>query len=190
MTLRKFEVWYNDDNLRLLQRLDKVRSLALTFTCIIVSHRCVRSMACAMGYLFSIQNRNATGFAVRLLSRQAPTASWGTDANSRMYTGATTYHNFKAWAVGKPHERFLAPPTEDETMNKFKSTFDNIKNNGFDFSFLKTLQDRLEDGRRRAGSAPDAAKEGTGGNSAFAFYGGVLTPKARPGVCSKRPKRG
>lgn len=23
MTLRKFEVWYNDDNLRLLQRLDK-----------------------------------------------------------------------------------------------------------------------------------------------------------------------
>lgn len=25
MTLRKFEVWYNDDNLRLLQRLDKVR---------------------------------------------------------------------------------------------------------------------------------------------------------------------
>lgn len=25
MGLRKFEVWYNDDNLRLLQRLDKVR---------------------------------------------------------------------------------------------------------------------------------------------------------------------
>lgn len=24
MSLRKFEVWYNDDNLRLLQRLDKV----------------------------------------------------------------------------------------------------------------------------------------------------------------------
>lgn len=30
MTLRKFEVWYNDDNLRLLQRLDKVRATRIT----------------------------------------------------------------------------------------------------------------------------------------------------------------
>ncbi|KAI0564497.1 Thioredoxin-like protein [Gracilaria domingensis] len=103
MTLRKFEVWYNDDNLRLLQKLD-------------------RDGVC-----------NGVPFFYSKVKRD-----W--------ICGATIYPNFKAWALGKPHERFLSPPTEDsEVMGQFKGFFDRIKNTGF-----QTLRDRMEAGKRLA----------------------------------------
>lgn len=71
-------------------------------------------------------------------------------------------------------------------IGQFKGVIDKIKTTG-----IKGVMERFEAGRRLAGSAPESEKEkdsGKGGSSAFAFYGGVLTPRARPGVCARRPQ--
>ncbi len=90
----------------------------------------------------------------------------------------------KAWALGKPHERFLSPPTEEsEVMGQFKGVFDRIKTTGFE-----AIQKRFEAGRRLAGSNPDGKESSASAKKtgAFAFYGGVLIPKQRPGTCALR----
>lgn len=144
MSLRKFEVWYNDDNLRLLQRLDKDGSC------------------------------NGVPFYFNKKSR-----SW--------VCGATTYPNFKAWALGRPHERFLSPPSEDSTevVDQFKGFFDRIRNTGFD-----AIRKRLEAGKRLAGEeSQSTSPSGTSAKApgAFNFYSGVLIPK-KPGAfaCSRQ----
>lgn len=144
LTLRKFEVWYNDDNLRLLQRLDK------------------DGVCNGVPFFYSKVKRD-----------------W--------ICGATIYPNFKAWALGKPHERFMSPPTEDsEVMGQFKGFFDRIKNTGFD-----AIRKRMEAGKRLAGedaktTAPVASKQG-----AFSFYGGVMLPKSAtmPMTCARQIPR-
>ena len=136
MTLRKFEVWYNDDNLRLLQRLDK-------------------DGVC-----------NGVPFFYSKIKRD-----W--------ICGATIYPNFKAWALGKPHERFLSPPTEEsEVMGQFKGFFDRIKSTGLD-----AVRQRMEAGKRLAGEQNKATTSQTSGNGAFSFYGGVLMPKSFTSKC-------
>lgn len=159
MTLRKFEVWYNDDNLRLLQRLDK------------------DGLCNGVPFFYSKVKRD-----------------W--------ICGATTYPNFKAWALNKPHERFLAPPTEEsEVMGQFKGFFDKIKTEGF-----QRMRERMERGKRLAGEQPkENAKSAKAGafvtnpsdtktraasqaiSSAFDSYGGVLLPK-RHATCVTRPR--
>lgn len=114
--------------------------------------------------------------------------------------GATIYPNFKAWALGKPHERFLSPPTEDsEVMGQFKGVFDRIKTSGFE-----AIRQRFEAGRRLAGSSPGDdkntatdSKSPKGANKfankvdknvrkgAFAFYGGALTPTQNTATCAR-----
>jgi hypothetical protein len=161
MTLRKFEVWYNDDNLRLLQRLD-------------------RDGVC-----------NGVPFFYSKVKRD-----W--------ICGATIYPNFKAWALNKPHERFLAPPTEEsEVVGQFKGIFDRIKTEGF-----QKMRERMEAGKKRAGEMPPEkkarAKAGAFiGNanlpaatastvarrsnaSAFDAYAGVMMPASRA-TCGRRP---
>lgn len=160
MTLRKFEVWYNDDNLRLLQRLDK------------------DGLCNGVPFFYSKIKRD-----------------W--------ICGATIYPNFKAWALGKPHERFLAPPTEEsEVVGQFKGFFDKIKTEGF-----QKMRERMEAGKRLAGEAPSsngrASKSGAFipsahpskapaqsrvSSSAFDSYAGVMLPKRRH-TCSLRPDR-
>lgn len=141
MTLRKFEVWYNDDNLRLLQRLDK------------------DGVCNGVPFFYSKQSRD-----------------W--------ICGATIYPNFKAWALGKPHERFLSPPSEEsEVMGRFKGMFDKVKTGGLD-----AIQERFEAGKRLAGSGPEHEKSDKGNGSAFAFYGGMLTPRRRTATCAVRKK--
>lgn len=155
MTLRKFEVWYNDDNLRLLQRLD-------------------RDGVCnGVPFFYSKTKRD-----------------W--------ICGATIYPNFKAWALNKPHERFLAPPTdESETVGQFKGIFDRVKTEGF-----QKMRQRMEAGKKRAGEMPEAKAKaaafvGNSGSlpgvsgaasnsSAFDSYSGVMMP-ARRATCSLRP---
>lgn len=98
--------------------------------------------------------------------------------------GATIYPNFKAWALGKPHERFLSPPSEDsEVMGQFKGVFDRIKSTGFG-----AVKERFEAGRRLAGSSPEGndSPASSDKKGAFAYYGGVLTPKRRPATCALR----
>lgn len=161
MTLRKFEVWYNDDNLRLLQKLDK------------------DGLCMGVPFFYSKIKRD-----------------W--------ICGATMYPNFKAWALGKPHERFLAPPTEEsEVVGQFKGFFDRIKTDGF-----QKMRQRMEAGKKRAGEMPQqngngaTAKAGAfvrsevaartpsvavrGNSSAFDAYAGVMVP-ARSNVCAIRP---
>lgn len=162
MTLRKFEVWYNDDNLRLLQRLDK-------------------DGVC-----------NGVPFFYSKIKRD-----W--------ICGATIYPNFKAWALNKPHERFLAPPTEEsEVVGQFKGIFDRIKTEGF-----QKMRERMEAGRKRAGEMPPGTKEKQPAKagafvdspslqpqalpstrrsnaSAFDSYTGVMMPTSRA-TCSRRP---
>lgn len=160
MTLRKFEVWYNDDNLRLLQRLD-------------------RDGVC-----------NGVPFFYSKVKRD-----W--------ICGATIYPNFKAWALNKPHERFLAPPTdESETVGQFKGIFDRVKTEGF-----QKMRERMEAGKKRAGEMPVAkpakagafvptktnlpgvAPAGAAANaSAFDSYSGVMMP-SRSATCALRPAR-
>lgn len=143
MTLRKFEVWYNDDNLRLLQRLDK------------------DGVCNGVPFFYSKVKRD-----------------W--------ICGATIYPNFKAWALNKPHERFLSPPTEDsEVMGQFKGFFDRIRNTGFD-----TIRKRMEAGKRLAGEGNKATTATTGkSGGAFASYTGVLLPNAAVGriTCARKP---
>mmetsp|Transcript_8084 Transcript_8084/g.14639 ORF Transcript_8084/g.14639 Transcript_8084/m.14639 type:complete len:193 (+) Transcript_8084:81-659(+) len=100
--MRRFEVWYNDDNLRLLQKLDKEGSCG--------------------GVPFFYNKR----------SRE-----W--------ICGATTYPNFKAWALGQPSERFLPPPKEEEegkedtsTMGQIRSFIDRIRKEG-----MERMQSRM-----------------------------------------------
>ncbi len=69
MTLRKFEVWYNDDNLRLLQRLDKVRFFLLSISLHSNHYRAIRVLprqrtAFVMVFHSSTRKLRATGFAV------------------------------------------------------------------------------------------------------------------------------
>jgi hypothetical protein len=150
MTLRKFEVWYNDDNLRLLQRLDK------------------DGLCNGVPFFYSKIKRD-----------------W--------ICGATIYPNFKAWAVGKPHERFLAPPTEEsEVMGQFKGLFDRIKTEGF-----QKMRERMEAGKKAAGEMPRLPKGKTPNGafvsspslaphslSAFDAYSGVLIPARRSNTCA------
>lgn len=143
MTLRKFEVWYNDDNLRLLQRLDK-------------------DGVC-----------NGVPFFYSKIKRD-----W--------ICGATIYPNFKAWALGKPHERFLSPPTDDsEVMGQFKGFFDRIKSTGFE-----AMRKRVEAGKKLAGddvkSTTGTTPRGKRDKGAFASYQGVLLPKTTTAVCARR----
>lgn len=92
LTTRKFEVWYNDDNLRLLQRLD-------------------RDAACGgVPFYYNMKTRG-----------------W--------VCGATTYTNFKAFALGKHHERFLPPPPKEEApqvFQKFRGVFDKLRTEGME----------------------------------------------------------
>lgn len=137
MTLRKFEVWYNDDNLRLLQRLDK------------------DGVCNGVPFFYSKMKRD-----------------W--------ICGATTYPNFKAWALGKPHERFLSPPSEEsEVMGQFKGLFDRLKSTGLD-----AVRKRMEAGKRLAGEGAKG-KDNVGGG-AFAFYEGVLRPNREALKCRRR----
>lgn len=161
MTLRKFEVWYNDDNLRLLQKLDK------------------DGMCMGVPFFYSKIKRD-----------------W--------ICGATIYPNFKAWALGKPHERFLAPPTEEsEVVGQFRGFFDRIKTDGF-----QKMRQRMEAGKKRAGEMPQQDGSGTPAKagafvrsegaipslgvtrranaSAFDAYSGVMQP-SRANTCTLRP---
>jgi thiol-disulfide isomerase/thioredoxin len=155
MTLRKFEVWYNDDNQRLLQRLDK------------------DGLCNGVPFFYSKIKRD-----------------W--------ICGATIYPNFKAWALGKPHDRFLAPPTEEsEVMGQFKGIFDKIKTEGF-----QKMRERMEAGKKRAGEmpgaggkqttkagafvAPRAESDAPRTSSAFDAYSGVLMPSLRGNKCASR----
>jgi hypothetical protein len=153
MTLRKFEVWYNDDNLRLLQRLDK------------------DGLCNGVPFFYSKIKRD-----------------W--------ICGATIYPNFKAWASGKSHERFLAPPTEEsEVMGQFKGIFDRIKTEGF-----QKMRERMEAGKKAAGEMPGIPKAKSGAfiaapstaaaparTSAFDAYAGILIPTRRPNTCAVFP---
>lgn len=139
MTLRKFEVWYNDDNLRLLQKLDK------------------DGVCNGVPFFYSKVKRD-----------------W--------ICGATIYPNFKAWALGKPHERFLSPPMdESEMIGQFKGIFDRLKKTG-----IGKIKERFEAGRKLAGSPPDEKKSNGKNNGAFSFYEGVLMPKPRAGTCPQK----
>lgn len=75
--------------------------------------------------------------------------------------GATTYPNFKAWATGAPHERFLPPPKEEENtrLGAAQSFFARIR---------ETAMERMSvrEGGAAAASAADsttAGGEGAGG---------------------------
>ena len=105
--------------------------------------------------------------------------------STNIFAGATIYPNFKAWALGKPHERFLSPPSEEsEVMGRFKGVFDKVKTGG-----LEAVQKRFEAGRRLAGSSgDDDGKTEKDNNSAFAFYGGVMMPKRRAALCARKPR--
>jgi thiol-disulfide isomerase/thioredoxin len=153
MTLRKFEVWYNDDNQRLLQRLDK------------------DGLCNGVPFFYSKIKRD-----------------W--------ICGATIYPNFKAWALGKPHDRFLAPPTEEsEVMGQFKGIFDKIKTEGF-----QKMRERMEAGKKKAGELPGGKQSSKSGafvpprpvadipkaTSAFDAYSGVLMPSLRARTCARR----
>jgi len=96
--IRRFEVWYNEDNIRLLQKVDK-------------------GGACG-GVPFFYNKK---------------TRSW--------ICGATPYQNLKAWALGKPHERFLPPPKEEtEYMDGIVGWFDKIREEG-----IKRMNRRTEE---------------------------------------------
>jgi hypothetical protein len=97
LPIRRFEVWYNDENLRLLQKLDKGGSCG--------------------GVPFFYNKK---------------TRSW--------ICGATTYPNLKAWALGKPHERFLPPPKDDtEYIQGVRGWFERLREEG-----IKRMQQRTE----------------------------------------------
>jgi hypothetical protein len=97
MPIRRFEVWYNDENLRLLQKLDKGGSCG--------------------GVPFFYNKK---------------TRSW--------ICGATTYPNLKAWALGKPHERFLPPPKDEtEYIQGVRGWFERLREEG-----IKRMQQRTE----------------------------------------------
>nr|UXY86968.1 thioredoxin family protein [Cryptomonas paramecium] len=86
--VRRFEVWYNDENVKLLQKFDK------------------DEMCGGVPFFYNKKTR-----------------SW--------ICGATTYPNLKAWALGKPHERFLPPPkNEPEYMQGLKGWLDKLRNEG------------------------------------------------------------
>lgn len=118
LTLRGFEVWFNQSNLKLLSMLDK-------------------DGACG-GVPFYFNKK---------------TRGW--------ICGATTYPNFKAWATGAPHERFLPPPKEEENtrLGAAQSFFARIR---------ETAMERMSvrEGGAAAASAADsttAGGEGAGG---------------------------
>jgi thiol-disulfide isomerase/thioredoxin len=97
LPIRRFEVWYNDENAKLLQKLDK-------------------GGACG-GVPFFYNKK---------------TRSW--------ICGATTYPNLKAWATGKPHERFLPPPKEEtEYFEGMRGWFERLRNEG-----IKRMEQRTE----------------------------------------------
>mmetsp|Transcript_896 Transcript_896/g.1941 ORF Transcript_896/g.1941 Transcript_896/m.1941 type:complete len:166 (-) Transcript_896:225-722(-) len=109
LATRKFEVWYNDDNLRLLQRLD-------------------RDSACGgVPFFYNMKTRG-----------------W--------VCGATTYSNFKAFAQGRPHERFLPPPPKEEppkVLEKFRGAFERLKNEG-----MERMQKRTDETGEKNGPMP------------------------------------
>ena len=95
--IRRFEVWYNQENAKLLQNLDKLG---------------------ACGGVPYFYNKK--------------TGSW--------ICGATTYANLKAWASGKPHERFLPPPKEDtEYIQGIRGWLEKIRDEG-----VKRMKTRIE----------------------------------------------
>jgi len=54
--------------------------------------------------------------------------------------GATTYPNLKAWAYGKPHERFLPPPKEEtEYIQGIRGWLEKLRDEG-----IKRMQKRTE----------------------------------------------
>ncbi|AFP65508.1 hypothetical protein CMESO_341 (nucleomorph) [Chroomonas mesostigmatica CCMP1168] len=61
--------------------------------------------------------------------------------------GATTLPNLKAWATGKPHERFLPPPKEEfDVMSEIIDFYNKLRKEEIDYvkeilEFLKKLQD-------------------------------------------------
>ncbi|KAJ8907658.1 hypothetical protein NDN08_007767 [Rhodosorus marinus] len=101
--IRRFEVWSNEDNFRVLQRLDQ---------------------GSACGGVPYFYNKHTRGWIC----------------------GATTYQNFRNWALGYSYERFLPPPNvEDKKDGKkasapgimgifesVKSFFETVKTEGLD----------------------------------------------------------
>nr|UXY87432.1 CPARA_3gp387 [Cryptomonas sp.] len=95
--VRRFEVWYNEENIKLLHKLDK-------------------GGACG-GVPFFYNKK---------------TRSW--------ICGATTYPNLKAWALGKPHERFLPPPKEEtEYIQGLRGWLERLRDQG-----IKRMQKRTD----------------------------------------------
>jgi len=90
--------------------------------------------------------------------------------------GATTYPNFKAWATGAPHERFLPPPKEEENtrLGAAQSFFTRLR---------ETAMERMStrEGGGAADGAAGAAAADAAASSSGAGAGGAGAPKmSRP----------
>eukprot|EP00188_Purpureofilum_apyrenoidigerum_P003377 Plantae.Rhodophyta-Purpureofilum_apyrenoidigerum.ctg3506.p2 GENE.Plantae.Rhodophyta-Purpureofilum_apyrenoidigerum.ctg3506~~Plantae.Rhodophyta-Purpureofilum_apyrenoidigerum.ctg3506.p2 ORF type:complete len:202 (+),score=47.63 Plantae.Rhodophyta-Purpureofilum_apyrenoidigerum.ctg3506:151-756(+) len=150
MPIRRFEVWFNDDNLRLLQRLD------------------VGSACGGVPYFYNKQTRG-----------------W--------ICGATTYQNFRNWALGYEYDRFLPPPKEDEKkdgkkpqtpgvagiIDSVKNFFEKVKSEG-----LERIQKRTEEKEKETDDAPENRKKNT-----LIQRGAFVRPARLPNTMS-RPGRG